>query len=124
MARFGALVLPGQLANLPQGYGQRFPLFDENSQIATRQHMAKIATFIDLEELYADDAKIQIITQIFFGEVKTWLHAIEDNYIRNPTELTDSFLARWDEKKNPVQILAEYYSLRRNPNESVPEHNV
>ena len=58
MAHFGPLVLPGNLADLPQGYGQRIPLFYENSEIIECQHIAKITTFIYLEELDANDAKM------------------------------------------------------------------
>ena len=33
-------------------------------------------------------------------------------------------MAKWDDKKNPLQTLAEYNSLKRNPNESVQDFTV
>jgi len=33
----------------------------------------------------------------------------------------DLFLAKWEEKKNPLQILAEYNALKRNTNEFVQD---
>ena len=72
MAIFAPLILPGQLHALPQGYGQRFPLIDENSSITAKQHIVKVIDFIDMEEVDEDDAKMRIIVHIFSGEVKVW----------------------------------------------------
>lgn len=58
MTRFGPLVLLGNIVDLTQGYGQRLPLFNKNSKITTHRHMTKVSTFIDLEELDADDSKM------------------------------------------------------------------
>ena len=84
--------------------------------------MDKIRNFIDLEELDADDAKMRIIAQSFSGE-EVWFRALAVNSIRTPAELTEAFLVRWDENKNPLQILVEYDSLKCNLNESVPDYN-
>ena len=72
MARFAPLVLLGQLAPLPQGYGQRLPLFDENYETISKKHLVKFTDFIDLEKIDSNDAKMRIITQSFSRDVKTW----------------------------------------------------
>ena len=43
------------------------------------------------------------------------------NFFRNSQRLIELFLARWQEKKNPLQILDEYNSMKRNANETVQE---
>ena len=70
MAKFSPLILLGQINSLPQVYGQTLPLFDNNSQIAARQHIRKVTDFIDLEEIDADDAKMRIIVQVFLEMLK------------------------------------------------------
>jgi len=70
MARFVPLALLGQLAALPQTYGQRLPLFDGSPGVTTQQHIDKMGYFIDLEEVDEDDYKIRILAQSFSGDVK------------------------------------------------------
>lgn len=65
MACFGPLFIPGNIVDLPHGYGQRLPIFDEKYEITTRQHIAKITTFIYLEDLDANYSKMRIIVQSF-----------------------------------------------------------
>jgi hypothetical protein len=121
MERFGPLILPSQLTALPQGYGQRLPLFDGTTEVTYLQHMVKVTDFIDLEEIDNDDANMRVIAQSFSGDVKTWFRNLTPNSVANPQELTDLFLSKWEEKKNPLQILVEYDALRRHPNESVQD---
>ena len=65
MAIFSPLVLPPALTNLPQGYGQRLPLFDSTMEVSAQQYVVKIIGFIELEEIDNDDAKMHVITQSF-----------------------------------------------------------
>ena len=41
------------------------------------------------------------------------------NSINSSQRLIELLLAGWQEKKNPLQILAEYNSMKGNPNETV-----
>ena len=75
--------------------------------------------FIDLEEVDEDDAKMRLIVQSFLGGMKKWFHGLATGSINSSTRINEFFLDRWREKKNPLQILVEYNTLKRNPNESV-----
>lgn len=64
---------------------------------------------------------MRIIAQSFLGDVKKWFRSMADNSVNNAQRLIELFLARWQEKKNPLEILAEYNSMKRNSNEIVQE---
>jgi len=64
---------------------------------------------------------MRTIAQSFLGDVKKWFRSITANSINSSQRLIELFLARWQEKKNPLQILAEYNSMKRNPNETIQE---
>lgn len=53
--------------------------------------------------------------------MKQWFRNLAANSINNSQRLIELFLARWKEKKNPLQILAKYNSMKRNQNETVQE---
>lgn len=75
MARFSPLVLPSQLASLPQTYGQRLPLFDGSAGVTMQQHIDKMVDFIYLEEVDEDDAKMRLISRSFSrrrGKMVPW----------------------------------------------------
>jgi len=82
VAQFSPLLLLGQLASLPQNYGQRLPLFYGTSDITTKKHVDKLIDFIDLEEVDEEDG-IRIIAQSFFVDVKKWLQSLENNSINS-----------------------------------------
>lgn len=106
MAQFAPLILPAQLSALPQNYGQRLPLFYGSAEITAQHHVDKLIDFIDLEEIDDDDAKMRIIAQRFLGDVKKWFRSLDVNSINKSQRLIELFLARWQEKKNPLQVLA------------------
>jgi len=124
MFRFTPLVLPGQLGTLPQTYGHKLPLFDGSPGVTTQQHIDKMVYFIDLEEVDDDDAKMSLMAQSFFGDVKKWFCGLAVGSIDTPQRFNELFLPRWRENKNPLQILEEYNTLKRNPNETVKEFTI
>lgn len=77
--------------------------------------------FNDLEEIDEDNAKMRNIAQSFSGNVKKWFHNLSTNSVNNSQRLIELFLGHWQEKKNPLQILAEFNSMNRNANETVQE---
>ena len=83
-----------------------------------------MAYFIDLEEFDEDDYKIRLMAQNFSGDVKKWLRGLGVGLNDTPQRLNELFLARWVEKKNPLQILAEYNTLKINPNKMVQEFTI
>lgn len=54
--------------------------------------------------------------------MKKWFHNLAANSINNYQRLIELFLARWQENKNPLQILAEHNSMKINQNEIVQEY--
>ena len=92
MTRFAPLILPAQLNDLPQGYGQRLPLFDENSPKTTKKDIFKVTDFIDLEEVDVDNAKMRIKAQSFSGDVKTCFRSLTANSIATLYQLVDAFI--------------------------------
>lgn len=80
--------------------------------------------FIDLEDVNEDDAEMRLMAQIFSGDVKKWFHGLVAHSIDTPQSLNEFFLTRWRENKNPLQMLAEYNTLKRNPNETVQEFTI
>ena len=46
---------------------------------------------------------------------------MDANSINNSQRVIELFLDRWQEKKNPLHILAKYNSMKRNSNERVQE---
>jgi len=55
------------------------------------------------------------------GEVKKWFRGVRAITFSTFQELEDAFITRWGEKKNPLQILVEYESLKIQPGEIVQD---
>lgn len=64
---------------------------------------------------------MRIIAHIFSIDVKKWFCSLVTNFLNSSQQLIELFLARWQENKNPLHILAEYIAMKRNPNEIVQE---
>lgn len=74
--------------------------------------MNKVSDFVDFEEVDHDDVKVRLFAKIFYGDVKKWFNNSRLTIFSNYLELEDAFLARWCEKKNPLQIMDEYNNLK------------
>ena len=75
----------------------------------------------DYMEIDDENIKIRIFAQILGGEVKKWFKNLTPNSIHDLPSLHQTFINKWEIKKNPLQILSEYNNLKRNQGESV--HN-
>jgi len=67
---------------------------------------------------------MRIIAQNFSGDVKKLFQSMDTNFIKSSQRLIELFLAHWEEKKNALQIFAEYNSMSRNPNETGIEFHI
>lgn len=119
-ARYAPLNLHTQLNPLPQNFIQILPQYDGTCEITAR-HVDKVNDFIDLEEVDEEDVKMRLLAQSFFRDVKRWFKGVRSRNFATFQELEDAFIARWSEKNNPLQILAEYGSLKRQPEEMIQE---
>ena len=54
--------------------------------------------------------------------MRTWFRALPANSIADPEALYQSFINRWEKKKDPLHILAEYDTIKRGPQESVLDY--
>jgi hypothetical protein len=119
--RFSPLVLPAQLHDLPQNYAQRIKSYDAEENISAQRHLDWFNDFVDLEEVDDEDVKMRLFAQSLSGEVRKWFKALPAASIPNFASFETTFLARWGDKKNPLQLLTQYNNLKRTPSETVQE---
>ena len=65
---------------------------------------------------------MRLFSQSLNGEVRKWFKALPNASLNDITAFHQSFLNRWEVKKNPLQILSEYESIKRNQGESVQDY--
>jgi hypothetical protein len=104
-ARFAPLVLPAQLHDLPRNYSSRIKLFDVEGNISAQRHLDWFNDFVDLEEVDYADAKMRLFTQSLSRMVRKWFKALPAASIQDFTAFKTSFITRWGDKKNPLQLL-------------------
>lgn len=122
-ARFAPLALPQNLHDMPADYQSKIPMFDGTPQSVTaQQHVDKMTTFFDLYELDEEDVTMRLFVQTFGGEVRKWFRGLAARSIVSLEALQTQFLDRWEIRKDPLQINAEYNNLKRNPGESVQDY--
>jgi hypothetical protein len=99
-ARFSPLVLPAQLHDFPQKYNLTIKFYDVEGSVLARKHLDWFNDFIDLEEVYFEDAKIRLFAQWLTGGVRKWFKALPTASIINFEAFEIIFLAKWGNKKN------------------------
>jgi hypothetical protein len=65
------------------------------------------------------DVKMRLFTQSLVGDVRKWFRALAPGSVAYFTTFETLFLARWGDKKNPLQLLTQYNNMKRSPNEIV-----
>jgi hypothetical protein len=113
--------LPAQLHDLPQNYNQRIRSFDAEENTSAQRHLDWFNDFVDLEEVDHEDAKLRLFAQSLSGEVRKWFKSLPAASILNFASFETLFLARWGDKKNPLQLLTQYNNIKISPNETVQE---
>jgi hypothetical protein len=120
-ARFTPLILPAQLHDLPQNYSQRIRLYDAEGNVSAEKHLDWFNDFVDLEEVDYADAKMRLFAQILSGDVRKWFKSLPPMSIRDFAAFERSFLNKWGDKKNPLQLLTQYNNMKKAPEETVQE---
>jgi hypothetical protein len=120
-ASFSPLVLPNQLHDFPREYNLRIKLYDVEGSVSSQKHLDWFNDFIEIEEVYFEDAKMRLFSQSITGEVRKWFKALPTVSIINFEAFETSFLAKWGDDKNPLQLLIQYNNMRRSPNETVQD---
>jgi hypothetical protein len=76
----------------------------------------------DLQEVDEEDVKMCFFSQSLNGEVRKWFKALPTASLNEITAFHQYFLNRWEFKKNPLQILYEYDSIKINQGESIHDY--
>lgn len=75
--------------------------------------------FYELHKIDEENLAMRLFVQTFAGDVRKWFRGLATLSINTLAELQRKFLNRWEVKKNPLQILAEYEQIKRNAGESI-----
>lgn len=77
--------------------------------------------YYDIENMDHEDTKMSLFALSFFGDVKQWFRSLPNHSIRTFQEFETSFLRKWERKKNTLQLITQYNSMKRNPAETVQD---
>ena len=118
-AWYAPLVLPVPLVNLPQDYQSKIPLYDASNSITASQHVDKTNDYFDRNKIDDETTKLRLFTQSLRGEVRKCVKGLTPHSINDLQVFHQTFLNKWEVRKNPLQILSDYKKLHRNTGESV-----
>jgi hypothetical protein len=96
-------------------------LYDVEGNVSAQKHLDWFNDFVDLEEVDYEDEKMRLFAQSLAGEVRKWFRSLPTTSIQNFEAFETSFLAKWGDKKNPLQFLTHYNNMRRSHDETVHE---
>ena len=76
----------------------------------------------DLQEVDDESVKLKMFAQSLGGEVRKWFKYLPPNSINDIPTFHQTFLNRWEVKKNSLQILSEHENIKREVGESVEDY--
>lgn len=104
--RYAPLQFPGNPKAMPQDYQSKITYFDGTHSYTTLQHTKKMQDYFENYEIDYDDVRMRIFVQSLTGDVRIWFRALAENSIGDPDALYQTFLNRWEKKKDPFHILS------------------
>ena len=122
MARYAPLQLPTNPRTMPPYYQSKITYFDATTSCTALQHTKKMQDYFESYEIDDDSVRMKIFFQSLTGDVTTWFRALPPNSILNPEALYQTFINRWEKRKDPLHILSEYESIKRGPGEAVLDY--
>ena len=78
--------------------------------------------YFELHEIDDVDVQMRLFAQTLTGEVKKWFKGLNYGSIADLAVFHRLFLNRWEKKRNPLQILSEFESIKSAPNETVQDY--
>jgi len=114
--RYAPFVLLGHLNAIPGDYQSKIVTFDNTSSHTAQQRVDRMNYVFDFQEVDEVDVKMKLFAQILVGDVKKWFRSLPIRSIANLDAFHQNFLAKWEIKKNPLQLLNEYKRLKRKRN--------
>jgi len=58
---------------------------------------------------------MRLFAQSLSGEVRKWFKALQAMSILDSATFETSFLSKWGDKKNPLQLLTQYKNIKISP---------
>jgi len=120
--RYAPLQLPVNPGAMPQDYQTKITYFNGTGSYIALQHTKKMQDYFENYEIDDDDVRMKIFVQSLTGDVRTWFRALPVNSIADPKALYQTFINRWEKKKDPLHILSEYDTIKRGPQEAVLDY--
>ena len=120
--RYAPLQLLANPGAMPQDYQTKITYFDGTCSYTALQHTKKMQDYFENYEIDDDGVKMKIFVQSLTGDVRPWIRALPANSIGDPEALYQTFLNRWEKKKDPLHILSEYDTIKRGPQEAVLDY--
>jgi len=120
--RYAPLQLLGNPGAMPQDYQSKIKYFDGTNSYTTQQHTKKIQDHFENYEIDDDDVRMKIFVQSLTCDVRIRFRSLTTNSIANLDALYQTFLNRWEKKKDPLHILSEYDTIKRGPQETVLDY--
>ena len=109
--RYAPLQLPANPGAMPQDYQTKISYFDGTGPDSARQHTKKMQDYFENYEIDDDGVRMKIFVQSLTGDVRTWFRSLQENSIGDPEALYQTFINKWEKKKDPLRILAEYNAI-------------
>ena len=106
---------------MPQNYNQRIRLYDVEGNVSAKRHLDRFNDFVDLEKVDYADEKMRLFAQILSGDVRKWFKYILTTSIWDFITFERSFLNKWEDKKNPLQLLTQYNNMKKVLEETMQE---
>ena len=75
--------------------------------------------FIDLEEVDYEDVKMRLFAHSFSRDVRKWFRGLLANSVVDFQAFENAFLRKWEDRKNPLQLLTQYNNLKRSSTETL-----
>ena len=116
---YAPLVLPLPLVNFPQDYQSKIPLYDASSSTTAQLHVEKMNDYFDRQEIDDETVKLIMFAQSLGGEARKWFKSLTPHSINDLQAFHQTFIKKWQVRKNPFQILSDYNNLKINTEESV-----
>ena len=81
-AKFSPLVLPLQLHDIPNDYGQHVKNFNGGDEVTSQQHLVWFDDYCDIENMDHEDIKMSLFSLSFSGDVKQCFRSLPNLSIR------------------------------------------
>jgi len=107
---------------MPQEYQTKISYFYGTGSYSALQHTKKMHDYFENYEIDDDGVRMKIFVQSLTGDVRPWFRSLPANSIGDPESMYQTFINRWEKKKDPLHILSEYNTIKRGPYQTVLDY--